>query len=168
MITSSPPLVTSSGGVTQAAAGATTGGSETHFGGSGASGTQHASGGMLAVPSKFEQRCHASATDDCAHCVCDECAPEAEACELRPGCAEIAACVLSTGCVGAACFCGAVDTLRCLSGAANGPCMDVILSAPGGRSPTLADPSAGPASDAAVALGECAEPPSGACATECS
>jgi hypothetical protein len=91
---------------------------------------------------------------------------QAELCEKTAGCAEIAACGLETGCVGTACFCGAVDPLRCLSGEASGPCKDVIVGAPLGRMPTLDNPSAGPASDAAVALAACTEP-SGSCATEC-
>jgi hypothetical protein len=58
--------------------------------------------------------------------------------------------------------------LRCLSGEADGPCKDVILSLPGGREPTLTAPSAGPASDAATALSQCSQPPTGLCASECS
>ena len=91
---------------------------------------------------------------------------QAERCEQTAGCAEIAACGLETGCIGAACLCGPVDPLRCLSGDASGPCLDVIVGAPLGRMPTLDNPSAGPASDAAVALSACAEPP-GSCADEC-
>jgi hypothetical protein len=165
---SSPPLASSSGGVSEPAPSPAAGGSPAHAGGTAA---HHASGGVAGSASSavdFEQRCHAGASDECAHCVCRECAVEAEACELRDGCSAIAACVLQTGCIGTACFCGTADALRCLSGAADGPCKDVILSAPGGRSPTLDNTSAGPAADAAVALGACTEPPSGVCAPECS
>ena len=169
VLPSIPPVVTSSGGASEPAPGPAAGGSPAHAGESAA---HHASGGSAAgsagSTSDFEQRCHAGATDECAHCVCRECAAEAEACELRDGCSAIAACVLETGCTGTACFCGTADTLRCLSGAANGPCKEVISSAPGGRSPTLDNPSAGPAADAAVALGACTEPPSGVCAPDCS
>jgi hypothetical protein len=115
----------------------------------------------------FEARCQACAEDACARCLCDECPTETEACQRTAGCAEIAACVVETACAGAACFCGDADALRCLSGESNGPCKDVILNAPGGRTPSLDNPSAGPASDAAVALSSCTEPPAGVCSTEC-
>jgi hypothetical protein len=114
----------------------------------------------------FRARCVACADSACALCLCNECTMQAELCEKTAGCVEIAACGLETGCVGAACFCGTADPLRCLAGEANGPCKDVIVGAPLGRVPTLNNPSAGPASDAAVALSACAEP-SGTCAAEC-
>src|SRR5690349_15985063 len=149
-----------SGGAAGASASAARGGGEPHSG-PGTGGAQGNGGVASACEDSalsFEERCHACATDDCGHCVCSECATAAEECERRQGCAAIAACVLEAGCEGAACFCGSASALRCLAGEANGPCKDVILSAPGGRSPTLDDPSGGPAADAAVALGACTQP----------
>jgi hypothetical protein len=164
--------------------GATTGGAPLATGGRAAAGEHQATTGGRAQPAStgglggavadcdgptldFEARCQACAEDACARCLCDECPTEAEACQRTAGCAEIAACVVETACAGAACFCGDADALRCLSGEANGPCKDVILNAPGGRAPSLDNPSAGPASDAAVALSSCTEPPAGVCSSEC-
>ena len=136
-----------------------TGGSGSGTGGSG-SGT--GTGGATPIPNPsmaqagadactdstvpFETRCAACVATDCDRCVCHECTAEAEACEQTPGCA---------------------DPLRCATGGGNGPCKDAIVKAPSGREPTLDNPSAGPASDAAVALSGCMEPPAGPCATQC-
>lgn len=110
--------------------------------------------------------CAAADADACAACVCERCEAELRACAETAGCAEILVCVRESGCSGAACFCGDVDPLACLSGNAAGPCRDVILAAPGSRAPTALDPSAGPASDAVLGVGECAED-ADACGDSC-
>lgn len=97
--------------------------------------------------------------DACAQCACSKCTDALRNCETTPGCGEIAACVRMNGCTGAACYCGTANLLDCANGTANGPCKEVILAAPGGKPPTVADPSAGPASDALVAVNNCMQDP---------
>lgn len=96
-------------------------------------------------------------SDACGACVCSECGAELDTCADTPGCPEILACVRENGCSGTDCFCGDAALTRCFNGGADGPCKDVVLAAPGGREPTLSDPSGGPASDAALEVGECAD-----------
>ncbi|HTV17386.1 MAG TPA: hypothetical protein VMG12_01905 [Polyangiaceae bacterium] len=96
-------------------------------------------------------------SDACGACVCEECSSELDTCANTPGCPEILACVRENDCSGTDCFCGDTLLARCFAGNGNGPCKDVVLAAPGGREPTLNDPSGGPASDAALAVGECAD-----------
>jgi hypothetical protein len=97
-----------------------------------------------------------SGDDACGTCLCDACEDEVARCAATPGCFEIVACARLNACVGFACFCGSIDVIACAtSGAANGPCLAPTLAAPGSRLPTLANPSAGPASDAALALANC-------------
>ncbi len=96
-------------------------------------------------------------SDACGACVCSECGTELDTCANTPGCPEILACVRENGCSGTDCFCGDAALPRCFNGGGDGPCKDVVLAAPGGREPTLADPSGGPASDAALEVGECAD-----------
>jgi hypothetical protein len=98
-----------------------------------------------------------SGSDECATCVCSECASELDACAGTPGCAEILACVRENDCSGSDCYCGDVRLTECFRGEANGPCKDVVLAAPGGREPTVANPSGGPASDAALDVADCAD-----------
>lgn len=93
--------------------------------------------------------------DSCAQCTCTKCADTVQTCETTPGCKEIAVCVRANACTGAQCYCGTVDVLQCANGGGNGPCKDIILAAPGGKPPTVADPSAGPASDALIAVNTC-------------
>jgi len=95
--------------------------------------------------------------DACGACVCEECGSELDACANTPGCPEILACVRENGCSGTDCFCGDASLPRCFAGDSDGPCKAVVLAAPGGKEPTINDPSGGPASDAALAVGECAE-----------
>lgn len=111
-----------------------------------------------ATPAATDTACAALASEGgCEHCVCESC-PEALAdCAATPGCPEIMACALQTGCTATDCFCGDASLTGCLDGEANGPCRDVIVAAPGGRAPTLTQPSAGPAAEAARAVAECAE-----------
>jgi hypothetical protein len=97
------------------------------------------------------------ATDACAGCICDRCSDTLQTCVETDGCPEILACVRESGCTGRDCFCGDAGLIECLEGAGNGPCRDVILAAPGGHAPTAQDPSAGPASQAAQDVGNCAE-----------
>jgi hypothetical protein len=97
-----------------------------------------------------------SGDDACGTCLCDTCESEVAVCTATPGCFEIVACARVSGCVGLACFCGTVDAFTCAAiGGANGPCVDATLAAPGSHLPTLASPSAGPASEAALALSTC-------------
>jgi hypothetical protein len=104
--------------------------------------------------------------DACGACVCSECGDTLDACAATPGCPEILACVRENACSGTDCFCGDATLTRCFAGEGDGPCKDAVLAAPGGREPTLSDPSGGPASDAALAVGECAEDDDG-CADVC-
>jgi hypothetical protein len=96
-------------------------------------------------------------SDACGACVCSECGSELDTCANTPGCPDILACVRENGCSGTDCFCGDAALPRCFNGGGDGPCKDVVLAAPGGREPTLNDPSGGPASDAALEVGECAD-----------
>lgn len=105
--------------------------------------------------------------DPCGACVCSECPNELAACLGVPGCAEILLCVGESGCSGRECYCGAAGLTECIGGAADGPCKDVVLAAPGGKAPSLADASGGPASDAALRVSGCAEA-AGSCRDACS
>jgi hypothetical protein len=106
----------------------------------------------------FGTACAELATNDaCGACVCTECGSELDTCANTPGCPEILACVRENGCSGTDCFCGDAALTRCFNGGGDGPCKDAVLAAPGGREPTLDDPSGGPASDAALEVGECAD-----------
>lgn len=114
----------------------------------------------------FQERCVACATDACGTCLCNDCTSKLETCQNTPGCQDIANCVIAAGCNSEACFCGTFGLMECLNGQSNGPCKDVILNARGGHEPTISDVSAGPASDAATAVGLCAIS-GGPCATQC-
>ena len=105
---------------------------------------------------EWDANCLACANGEaCAVCLCTNCAQAIRDCEATEGCKEIAVCVQSSGCQGVDCYCG-TDTLpMCTSGGGNGPCKDVILGAPGGKPPTLADLSGGPASDAVGQVALC-------------
>jgi hypothetical protein len=91
----------------------------------------------------------------CAACLCSSCQGQLAACSATLGCAEILACARGTDCLGISCFCGSVDLVTCATGGATGPCLDATLAAPGSHLPSLISPSAGPASDAALAVGTC-------------
>jgi hypothetical protein len=133
---------------------------------SGSAGDTTAAGGPSAT---FEAACLSDAADACERCLCSECSEPLEACANTAGCPEIAACIRQSQCRGVDCYCGSVDALSCASGQGNGPCKVAILEAPGGREPSLLSPSAGPASDAAVAISTCAEegqPCAEACSSE--
>lgn len=125
--------------------------------GSGASGSCGTACGSAGQSTSFEQSCIASATDSCNRCLCSDCAQPLEQCANTPGCPEILGCTRQSGCIGAACYCGEFDVVTCLGGQSNGPCKAVILESPGSRVPSLANRSAGPASDAALAIATCAE-----------
>jgi hypothetical protein len=102
--------------------------------------------------------CSALGSDDaCGNCVCGACASELEICAETPGCAEILTCVRESGCAGSECYCGDERLTQCAAGGGNGPCKAAVLAAPGGKEPTLLNPSGGPASDAALAIANCAE-----------
>jgi len=79
------------------------------------------------------------------------------ACASTEGCQEILACVRDKGCTGIDCYCGTFNALACSGGQSDGPCKSVFLAAPGAHEPSLMAPSAGPASDAALAVGTCAQ-----------
>jgi hypothetical protein len=135
-----------------------------------AAGTISGGAGAAGGPSaSFEVACLADAADACERCLCSECSEPLEACANTAGCPEIAACIRQSQCRGVDCYCGSADALTCASGLGNGPCKAAILEAPGGREPSLLNPSAGPASDAAVAISTCAEegqPCAEACSSE--
>jgi hypothetical protein len=95
--------------------------------------------------------------DACGSCVCAECRSELDACLGVPGCAEILACVRESGCSGRECYCGDASLTECVRGDANGPCQEAVLAAPGGKAPSITDPSGGPASDAALNVSDCAD-----------
>lgn len=107
-----------------------------------------------------------NSADACASCLCKACPAEVASCESTPGCQTIADCVKTSRCEGIACYCGSSDALTCATGNATGPCRDVILNAPGGHKPTLTNQSAGPAADAAIAVGNCASKDQ-ACTASC-
>jgi hypothetical protein len=109
-----------------------------------------------APAAEWDANCLACASGEaCAICLCTNCAQAIRDCEATEGCKQIAACVQSSGCQGVDCYCG-TDTLpMCTSGGGNGPCKDIILGAPGGKAPTVADLSGGPASDAVAQVALC-------------
>jgi hypothetical protein len=94
--------------------------------------------------------------DACGDCLCSDCASEVAVCTETAGCFEIVACARINGCTGLDCYCGSALPIACAtSGQANGPCLDAALAAPLSRLPTLANPSAGPAADAALEIANC-------------
>jgi hypothetical protein len=104
----------------------------------------------------FEQSCVACAgSDACASCLCSACTDEVQRCVQTSGCMEILACGRASGCSGMACYCGGADAVSCLNGNADGDCRGVIEGAPGGRAPSIREPSAGPAADRASAVAQC-------------
>jgi len=164
-----------SAGGTNATAGATaSGGSSggTPPGGEGGNGS--GAGGEGGTPAcnpddtsiPFKTRCLACATDMCGTCLCNDCTQKLETCQNTPGCQDVSDCVIASGCNSEACYCGSHTLTDCLSGQSDGPCKDVMLNAPGGHEPTLGNVSAGPATDAALAVGLCAIS-GGPCETEC-
>jgi hypothetical protein len=156
-------------GGTTAVAGANGGisGVSTPGGSGGAAGQAGSSPSVAgAAGLSFEERCLDAAVDDCEECLCTHCSTALERCSETSGCPEIAACIQASGCAGVDCYCGTFDVVACAGGQANGACRSAILEAPGGSVPTLQSPSAGPAADAAVAIGTCMQP-GGACAASC-
>jgi hypothetical protein len=111
-----------------------------------------------ALETSAQQACASAVAGDseCLSCVCVKCAAALDTCATTPGCREIMECVATSGCIGAECYCGDAGSATCLAGRGNGPCKDVVLAAPGGREPDTRNRSAGPASDAANAVGSCA------------
>jgi len=101
--------------------------------------------------------CGVLGADACGACVCARCNSELDSCLAIAGCAEILVCVRDSGCSGSDCYCGDATLPECLAGDARGPCREAVLAAPGGKAPSLTDPSAGPASDAALRVADCAE-----------
>jgi hypothetical protein len=94
--------------------------------------------------------------DACGDCLCVDCESEVALCNETVGCFEIVACARINGCTGLDCYCGSALPIACATGGqANGPCLDAALAAPGSRLPTLANPSAGPAADAALEIANC-------------
>lgn len=77
------------------------------------------------------------------------CGATFDRCETTPGCNEILTCAALNACAGADCYCLGEGC------AMDGPCRSVIDSAPGARAPDASNPSLGPASDAARAVGNC-------------
>ncbi|MEO8179837.1 MAG: hypothetical protein ABI895_13475 [Deltaproteobacteria bacterium] len=103
--------------------------------------------------------------DACGACLCDACRDELVTCGALPGCAEILACARANDCFGIDCYCGSANLITCAtSGRGNGLCVDATLAAAGSHPPTLVNPSAGPASDAALAVANCT---ANACGAAC-
>jgi hypothetical protein len=106
--------------------------------------------------------------DPCGVCLCNDCTAQTQKCNETPGCREIGLCAKNNNCVDAVtCFCGTASAIDCAGGRGNGKCKQVVLDAPGGRTPTLTNLSAGPAADAAAALAACADPDGGPCGKAC-
>lgn len=123
------------------------------------SGAAHVSGASAIGPAEeFEQDCLARAESSCEQCLCSSCTEQLRACAATEGCPELVVCIRDHHCAGIACYCGTFDAIACANGEANGPCKAAILDAPGSRLPTLINPSAGPASDAAVDISHCEQP----------
>lgn len=116
----------------------------------------------------YAQNCvTCSGEDYCLQCICTHCTSEVRACSETQGCTDISACVQNSRCTGMDCYCGTHDALSCALGQADGPCREAMLNAPSGRVPTLANPSAGPASDAAVAVATCLDKDGSECKKLC-
>jgi hypothetical protein len=99
-----------------------------------------------------------SGDDPCGACLCEDCEVELAACTDTPGCIEILVCARNTGCSGFTCYCGTADLFSCATtDLANGPCLAVMLAAPGSHPPSVLDPNAGPASEAALGVSDCSE-----------
>jgi hypothetical protein len=79
----------------------------------------------------------------------EACGATFDRCEMTAGCNEILTCAASNACSGSDCYC--LDAACSM----DGPCRSVIDSAPGARVPSASNPSPGPASDAARAVGDC-------------
>jgi hypothetical protein len=159
--TQGPPSVSASGNPESANAGQDAGAiSEPSNGGSSGAGAGPVGNGGAPPDPISNGDAPAAACEDspdgCAACLCGACRNDFAACAETPGCVEIVACARLTGCVGFECYCGSVDVITCgMTGRGDGPCLEQTLAAPGARAPTLANPSAGPASDAALAFGNC-------------
>lgn len=109
-----------------------------------------------APDAEWDANCLACAgQDSCATCLCVNCTQALRDCDATEGCREIAACVKASACVGIDCYCGTAPLADCANGGGNGPCKEAILAAPGGKPPTLVDPSGGPASDAVAQVARC-------------
>jgi hypothetical protein len=140
------------------AAGAPEGSAPSSGGAAGAGGGAAVDAGAPQVPSGSGGAPAAlcSSSDACGVCICNECGDEFAACTETPGCVEIVACARLNGCAGFDCYCGSMDPITCVtSGPGNGACVEATLAAPGSHVATLNNPSAGPASDAALALANC-------------
>jgi hypothetical protein len=104
-----------------------------------------------------EDACSSPSADGCAACLCEKCKGVLDACASTSGCPEILVCVRENACSGSDCYCGDASLPACFSGRGNGPCREAVLTAPSGQEPTLANPSGGPASDAALGVAACAQ-----------
>ncbi len=157
-----------SGGVAGGGGSTSMGGSAGSAGGGGVSTTGGAGACEGEDPTlTFEENCLLCAAADCERCLCTNCVEELQTCAETSGCPEIAACIQASECTGIDCYCGTFDALACAGGQSDGPCKSAILAAPGSREPSLVDPSAGPASDAAIAISTCTQP-GASCAESCS
>lgn len=123
----------------------------------GSSSTSTPSGSLPPPTDAAIDGCPDPETDGCAACVCRSCGAQLDTCAGIEGCSEILDCVLTSGCLGLDCYCGTESAAACLQGRSDGPCKEAVLAAPGGREPTLRNQSAGPATDAALTISECAE-----------
>lgn len=95
-------------------------------------------------------------SEACSECLSRECPEAIQTCRTTPGCEAISACAQGTDCMDDACYCGTFNLVLCATtGQGNGPCRDVTLAAPDAHEPTPAVPNAGPAAEAARAVGNC-------------
>lgn len=117
-------------------------------GASGAAGTTGGTGAP-AMPSAEEIAALTDAFGMAAGQIQAACGTTFDRCGMTPGCNEILACAARNACSEADCYCLDAACTR------DGPCRSVIDSAPGARVPDASNPSLGPASDAARAVGDC-------------
>jgi len=110
--------------------------------------------------------------DECAECVCSQCAAQTSACYEQPSaeevrlCNDLAQCVRSTWCNGIACYCGD-DLFGCSLGNANGPCRAEVQAAAGTNSASAVLAKSSDTNSPfgrAIALGTCAYDK---CASQC-
>lgn len=106
-------------------------------------------GGSPALPSAEDIAALSDALGMAGDQVQSACGGPFERCSSTPGCNEILTCAASSACTGRECYCSGDGC------ATDGPCRAVIEAAPGARVPDAANPSLGPAPDAASAVGAC-------------
>jgi cysteine-rich repeat protein len=93
-----------------------------------------------------QERCVAlwkPASEECAKCACESCAPEVVSCITAPdentrnNCTQVLDCAARSHCFGQECYCGSADTAECGRGDARGPCKAEIEQAAGTTDPAI-------------------------------